>query len=74
MKFDFRSDRATKEIIVAGIDPNTFLNPMDSTDTLFIERFEKFRNSFDQIAHAGRISSRFDEQPEMINFMKTLGI
>lgn len=56
----------------AGLNPETYLKPIDANDNALVERFEIFSHSFDRIAHAGRIASLLDKQPKIKILMEKL--
>ncbi|KAJ3260108.1 26S proteasome non-ATPase regulatory subunit 9 [Boothiomyces macroporosus] len=64
-------DRMESLKIQIGLDENTYLNdPLDNPE--LAERFKEFQNSFDQIAHAGKIGGIVSQQPEIKKIMNDL--
>jgi hypothetical protein len=71
LRFIFRIDRFTAEIVKAGLQEETYLNQVkDSQEAIC---YEKFKEEFDQISYAGRIATLLDEQPALQSLFAKLG-
>jgi hypothetical protein len=66
------ANRTATLVYEAGQKKETFLNPIGD-DVLKKERFEKFKESFDQISYAGRIARLLDEQPKIREIQSEIG-
>jgi hypothetical protein len=67
------ANRTAALVYEAGQQERTFSHPYDDHDASKKERYQKFKENFDQIAYAGKIARLIDEQPVIRDIQLKLG-